>query len=127
LQGRGKKVTAEIIFKKEVLEKELRVTATQLDYHQAVGNIGAFMSGTNNNGLHSVNAITTMFIDTGQDVARVAESLACLTQMGCYGEGKAKKLAKIVAGVVLAGEISLAAAISSADWVSSHKSMGRNK
>lgn len=53
------------------------------------------MSGTNNNGLHSVNAITTMFIDTGQDVARVAESLSCLTQMGCYGEGKGKNWLKL--------------------------------
>lgn len=165
LQGRGKRVTAEITFKKEVLERELRVTARQLDYHRAVGNIGAFLSGTNNNGLHSVNAITALFIATGQDVATVAESSAslthaevlpngdlsasltlpalvvgtygggtglptqreCLELMDCYGEGKAKKLAEIIAGVVVAGEISLAAAISSADWVSSHEQLGRNK
>lgn len=165
LQGRGKRVTAEITFKKEVLERDLRVTAKQLDYHRAVGNIGALLSGTNNNGLHSVNAITAMFIATGQDVATVAESSACLTHaevlpngdlsasltlpslvvgsygggtglptqreclelMDCYGEGKAKKLAEIIAGVVAAGEISLAAAISSADWVYSHEAMGRNK
>ncbi|WPP49114.1 hydroxymethylglutaryl-CoA reductase [Catalinimonas niigatensis] len=165
LQGRGKRVTAEIIFKKEILERELRVSANQLGYHQAVANIGALLAGSNNNGLHSVNAITALFIATGQDVATVAESSACLTHvevlpngdlstsltlpslvvgtfgggtglptqreclemMDCYGEGKAKKLAEIIAGVVLAGEISLAAAISSADWVSSHEAMGRNK
>lgn len=165
LQGRGKRVTAEITFKKEVLERELRVTTKQLDYHRAVGNIGALLSGVNNNGLHSVNAITALFIATGQDVATVAESSACLTHaevlpngdlsasltlpslvigtygggtglptqkeclemMDCYGEGKAKKLAEIIAGVVAAGEISLAAAISSADWVYSHEVMGRNK
>ena len=165
LRGRGKRVTAEITFKKEVLERELRVTAKQLDYHRAVGNIGAFLSGVNNNGLHSVNAITALFIATGQDVATVAESSACLTHaevlpngdlsasltlpslvvgtygggtalptqreclemMDCYGEGKAKKLAEIIAGVVAAGEISLAAAISSADWVYSHEGMGRNR
>ncbi|MBW3546168.1 MAG: hydroxymethylglutaryl-CoA reductase, partial [Bacteroidetes bacterium] len=69
LQGRGKRVTAEITFRKEVLEQELRITAQQLDYHRAVGNIGAFLSGVNNNGLHSVNAITALFIATGQDVA----------------------------------------------------------
>ena len=165
LLTRGKRVTAEITFKKEVLEQELRVTAAQLDYHRAVGNIGALLSGTNSNGLHSVNAIAAIFIATGQDAANVAESSACLTHaevlnngdlyasvtlpslivasygggtglgtqreclelMGCYGEGKARKLAEIVAGVVVAGEISLAAAISSADWVTSHEAYGRNR
>jgi hydroxymethylglutaryl-CoA reductase (NADPH) len=165
LLSRGKRVTAEITFKKEVLERELHVTVQQLDYHRAVANIGAMLSGTNNNGLHSVNAIAALFIATGQDVANVAESSACLTHaevqpngdlyasitlpslivasygggtglgtqreclelMGCYGEGKAKKLAEIMAGVVAAGEISLAAAISSADWVTSHEAYGRNR
>ena len=37
------------------------------------------------------------------------------------------KFAEIVAGVALAGEISLAAAISSLDWVSSHEKYGRNR
>ena len=46
--------------------------------------------------------------------------------MGCYGQGKVYKFAEIVAGTVLAGEISLAAAISSLDWVSSHDQYGRN-
>ena len=47
--------------------------------------------------------------------------------MGCFGRGKAKKFAEIVAGVVLAGELSLAAAISSYDWVSSHERLGRHR
>ena len=51
----------------------------------------------------------------------------CLEVMDCYGEGKVRKLAEIVAGVALAGEISLAAAISSLDWVSSHEALGRNR
>jgi hydroxymethylglutaryl-CoA reductase (NADPH) len=38
-----------------------------------------------------------------------------------------KKLAEIVAGVVLAGELSLGAAISSLEWVSSHEEYGRNR
>ena len=46
--------------------------------------------------------------------------------MGCAGVGKVRKFAEIVAGTVLAGEISLAAAISSLDWVSSHEQLGRN-
>ncbi len=50
----------------------------------------------------------------------------CLEMMDCYGSGKAKKLAEIIAGVVLAGEISLGAAISSLDWVAAHEDLGRN-
>jgi len=46
--------------------------------------------------------------------------------MDCAGNGKVRRLAEIVAGTVLAGEISLAAAISSLDWVSSHDQFGRN-
>ena len=34
------------------------------------------MSGVNNNGAHSANSITALFIATGQDVANVAESSA---------------------------------------------------
>ena len=50
----------------------------------------------------------------------------CLEMLGCYGVGKVRKFAEIVAGAVLAGEVSLAAAISSLDWVSSHEQLGRN-
>ena len=51
----------------------------------------------------------------------------CLAVLGCVGQGKVQKLAEIIAGVALAGEISLAAAISSAEWVSSHEQYGRNR
>tara|TARA_Y100000588_G_scaffold89643_2_gene96200 strand:- start:2434 stop:3051 length:618 start_codon:yes stop_codon:yes gene_type:complete len=51
----------------------------------------------------------------------------CLELIDCYGKGKVHKLAEIVASVVLAGEISLASAISSSDWVSSHEQYGRNR
>jgi hydroxymethylglutaryl-CoA reductase (NADPH) len=47
--------------------------------------------------------------------------------MGCVGRGSVNKLAEIIAGVVLAGELSLGSAISSSDWVSSHEQYGRNR
>ena len=47
--------------------------------------------------------------------------------LGCTGRGSVNKLAEIVAGVALAGELSLGAAISSLDWVSSHEKYGRNR
>ncbi|KAJ1443728.1 hydroxymethylglutaryl-CoA reductase, partial [Ochromonadaceae sp. CCMP2298] len=50
----------------------------------------------------------------------------CLEILQCYGPGNALKFAEIVASVALAGEISLASAISSLDWVTSHEELGRN-
>ncbi len=51
----------------------------------------------------------------------------CLEMMDCYGDGKADKLAEIIAAVVLAGDVSLSSAILAHEWVSSHEKMGRNR
>lgn len=165
MRTRGKRVTAEATIKRDVLVQNMRVDTEGLAYHFGVATVGAILSGVNNNGLHSANAITAMFIATGQDVANVAESSAgilyaeltdtkdlyisltipslivatygggtslatqreCLELMDCYGKGKVGKLAEIIAAVALAGELSLASAISSSDWVSSHEQYGRNR
>ena len=166
MRTRGKRVTAECHIKGDVLRHVMRVEPKGLAYHWGVAaGIGSLLSGANNNGLHSPNGITAMFIATGQDVANVSESSAailyvehtddddlfmsitipsliiathgggtglatqreCLEMLDCVGRDKAKKLAEIIAGVVLAGEISLGSAISSNDWVSSHEKFGRNR
>lgn len=51
----------------------------------------------------------------------------CLEVLGCYGQGKVMKFAEIVAATVLCGELSLASAIVSDQWVSSHDKLGRNR
>jgi len=165
MRTRGKRVIAEATIPRDVLIQRMRVEPESLAYHYGVANVGAILSGANNNGLHSANGITAIFIATGQDVANVAESSAGIlyaeltpekdlyisitipslivatygggtglaTQrenlevLGCYGKDKVKKFAEIVAATVLAGEISLAAAISTTDWVSSHERYGRNR
>ncbi len=165
MHTRGKRVTAEATVPRDILIQHMRVEPESLVYHYGVANIGAVLSGANNNGLHSANGITAMFIATGQDVANVSESSAgilyaeltptkdlylsitipslivatygggtglatqreCLELLGCWGKGKVNKFAEIVGAVVLAGELSLAAAISSSDWVSSHERYGRNR
>lgn len=165
MHTRGKRVIAEAVVRRDVLAEHLRVEPEGLFYHYNVSQVGSVLSGANNNGLHSANGITAMFIATGQDVANVAEGSAgiiyteitperdlyisitipslivatygggtglatqreCLELLGCYGKGKVMKLAEIVGAVVLAGEISLGAAISSSDWVSSHERYGRNR
>jgi len=165
MRTRGKRVIAEATIPRDVLIQNMRVEPESLAYHYGVANVGAILSGANNNGLHSANGITAIFMATGQDVANVSESSAgilyaeltperdlyisitipslivatygggvglatqreSLELLGCYGKGKVKKFAEIIAATVLAGEISLAAAISTTDWVSSHERYGRNR
>jgi hydroxymethylglutaryl-CoA reductase (NADPH) len=165
LHSRGKKVIAEISIPAEMLKNIMHVTPEALFKQRQLSNMGAFLAGSNNNGSHSANGLTAMFIATGQDVANMAESSAaltysgvmpngdyyfsitipslivatygggtalptqkeCLQMMDCFGEGKAKKLAEIMAGVVLCGELSLASAIVANEWVSSHEQLGRNR
>ena len=47
--------------------------------------------------------------------------------MGCYGTGKVRKLAEIVAATVLCGELSLGSAIVAEEWVNAHDLLGRNR
>jgi hydroxymethylglutaryl-CoA reductase (NADPH) len=57
----------------------------------------------------------------------LATQRECLQMLGCYGDGKADKLAEICAATVLAGETSLAGAAIHGDWVASHDRLGRNR
>jgi len=165
LHSRGKRVIAEIVLKKDVLKKIMKVDTKMLAKATVLANTGALMAGAAYNGPHSANGIASLFIATGQDEANVVESHAgllshelldngdfylsitlpslivasygggtglptqkeCLKLMGCYGEGKANKLAEIVAATVLAGDISLACAVIGGHWVSSHDKFGRNR
>ncbi len=165
IMTRGKRVTAEATVPRQILLDHMRTSPETLHYHHQVSTVAGFMSGVNNNGAHSPNGITAMFIATGQDVANVAESSAgvlyvevtpdgdlymsitipslivatygggtnlptqreCLEILGCHGRDKVFKFAEIVSAVVLAGELSLGAAISSLDWVTSHEKLGRNR
>jgi hydroxymethylglutaryl-CoA reductase (NADPH) len=51
----------------------------------------------------------------------------CLEMMGCYGSGKSRKLAEIVAAALLGGEISMGAAIGSGEFAAAHEQYGRNR
>jgi len=51
----------------------------------------------------------------------------CLTMLGCVGSGKARKLAEIVAATLLAGELSMGAAIASGELAAAHERYGRNR
>ena len=78
LRTRGKRVVAEATIPNELVERIMRSNTELMFRARQVSNLGGFMSGVNNNGAHSANGITAMFIATGQDAANVAESSAAL-------------------------------------------------
>ena len=70
--------------------------------------------------------IPSLIVGTYGGGTGLATQRECLEILGAYGTGKVNRLAEIIGGVVLAGEISLAAAISSNEWVQAHERLGRN-
>ncbi|MDY7092567.1 MAG: hydroxymethylglutaryl-CoA reductase [Acidobacteriota bacterium] len=66
--------------------------------------------------------VATVGGGTGLGTAR-----ECLEMLGCAGGGGAPKLAEITAATVLAGELSMAAAIASGQFVDAHETYGRNR
>jgi hydroxymethylglutaryl-CoA reductase (NADPH) len=49
----------------------------------------------------------------------------CLEMIGCYGEGRARKLAEIAAATALAGEISIIGALAAGDFGKAHQTYAR--
>jgi hydroxymethylglutaryl-CoA reductase (NADPH) len=87
LRTRGKRVIAEATVPNELFKTIMR-SDTRLMYRaRQVSNLGGFMAGVNNNGAHSANGITAMFIATGQDVANVAESSAAFVYVELRDNG----------------------------------------
>lgn len=160
---RGKKVTAECILPRTIVEKVLKTTPEAMaDYWQS-STIGVIQSGAIGAQGHVANGLAALFLATGQDVACIAEAAVgitrmqlsaegnlytsvtlpnlivgttgggtglptqkeCLALMDCYGSGKAKKFAEICCALALAGEISIAAALSAGHFAGAHSKFGR--
>ena len=160
---RGKKVSAEAIIPKELVEKSLHTTADQITQYYQISTIGGVLSGTIGIQGHYANSLAALYLACGQDVACVAESAvgvtrfesieggdlyasvtlpnlmvatvgggtglpsqkACLEILGLSGPGKANAFAEVAAGLCLAGEISIAAAISAGEFTQAHKQLAR--
>lgn len=78
IHTRGKKVIAEATIPAKVLQEIMHVSVQQIFAARLRSQLGGFLAGANNNGSHSANGITAMFIACGQDAANVAESSAAL-------------------------------------------------
>jgi hydroxymethylglutaryl-CoA reductase (NADPH) len=79
LQTRGRRVVAEAVVRADVLKRIMGVEARDLFRARQVAQVGAFLAGSSNNGVHAANGLTALFIACGQDVANVSESHAGVT------------------------------------------------
>jgi len=80
IDNRGKKVWAEVIIPKNVLQKVLKVTAQELfDVWLAKCMIGSAMSGSLGFNAHFSNIVAALYIATGQDPAHVVEGSMGIT------------------------------------------------
>jgi hydroxymethylglutaryl-CoA reductase (NADPH) len=78
-------------------------------------------------GLYIAVTLPSLIVGTVGGGTNLPTQSECLNILGCKGAGKALKFAEIVAGVVLAGEISLIGAIASEEWAGAHETLGRNR
>jgi hydroxymethylglutaryl-CoA reductase (NADPH) len=83
---RGKKVTAEAVISKQVLETVLRTSAQKMADYWQTSTIGVIQSGSIGAQGHFANALAALFLATGQDVACVAEAANGITRMEVAGE-----------------------------------------
>jgi hydroxymethylglutaryl-CoA reductase (NADPH) len=52
---------------------------------------------------------------------------ACLQLMGLHGAGKARALAEVCAGLLLAGELSIIGALSAGHFARAHRKLARDR
>jgi len=79
LLTRGKRVVAEVVIQRQVLQDIMHIDTKHLYWTRQVQMTGAFLAGSANNGAHAANGLAALFIATGQDAANIAESHAAIT------------------------------------------------
>ena len=77
--------------------------------------------------LHASVTLPALTVATVGGGTALGTSRECLELLGCSGSGRARTFAEIVTAALLAGEISMAAAIASGEFVEAHETYGRNR
>jgi hydroxymethylglutaryl-CoA reductase (NADPH) len=83
------------------------------------------MEAMEDNSLYASVTLPNLIVGTVGGGTSLPTQRECLEMMDCYGPGKARKLAEICGAVVLAGELSIAAALSAGHFSSAHQKLGR--
>ena len=169
LEGRGKRIHAEVVLEEPVLKNVLKTDARSLvDVQYRKNLLGSIAAGALGYNAHFANVVAAFFAACGQDIAQVAEAAMGITwiesrgpegvfmsvdlpdvPLGAVGGGTAletqrealavmgievdenepgraaMRLAEILGGTVLAGELSLMAAFTSRDLARAHQELGR--
>src|SRR5690606_27228596 len=103
---RGKKVTAEAVVKREVVENILSSTPEMIATYWQASVVAASQSGGIGLQGHVANGLTALFIACGQDVACISEAFVGITRMELNKEGDlyvAVTLPSLVVGTVGGG------------------------
>ncbi len=87
LEGRGKRVHADVVLEAEVLRERLKTTAAALREVQYRKNLmGSIAAGSMGFNAHFANVLAAFFIATGQDPAQVVEGAMGVTSIEPHGE-----------------------------------------
>jgi len=91
--------------------------------HAGITNFEVTLEGD----LYATVTLPSLTVATIGGGTGLGTSRECLAMLGCAGSGNAARFAEIVAATVLAGELSMAAAIASGELVRAHEQYGRNR
>jgi hydroxymethylglutaryl-CoA reductase (NADPH) len=80
-----------------------------------------------NGDLYASVTLPSLTVATVGGGTALGTSRECLEVLGCAGSGKAGKFAEIICAALLAGELSMGAAIASGEFVAAHETYGRNR
>ncbi len=83
------------------------------------------MALTSENDLYCAVTLPNLIVGTVGGGTSLPTQKECLEIVDCYGPGNANKFAEICAGVCLAGEVSIIAAMSAGHFASAHQKLGR--
>lgn len=85
------------------------------------------MEMTDEGNLYASVTLPNLIVGTVGGGTSLPTQKECLELMNCYGAGNSRKFAEICGAVVLAGELSIAAALSAGHFAAAHKSLGRKR
>ena len=80
-----------------------------------------------NGDLYASVTLPSLTVATVGGGTALGTSRECLEILGCAGRDKAGKFAEIICATLLAGELSMGAAIASGEFVAAHETYGRNR
>lgn len=83
------------------------------------------MQTTENGDLYVSVTLPSLIVGTVGGGTALPTQNECLNLLGCAGAGKARKFAEICCAVALAGELSIASAMSADHFTSAHEKLGR--